>query len=242
MTILRHLIPFYGAIEELTGAAAERIRESGRRETLRTEQQLKRGVLREEHELKRELLEAKSRIAEKERDKEYERIIEIETQRAELADLPAKRAFSRQITFEKHRVKLFEQLKRAEVEIHQQIQLFDIEQQKQINNYHRDFMRNLESEAETVMTERAVRMLKAAEPFLHDETTYNDFRKRIFETIDRISASIAADQEHFRSALKELATRPGRLTDNLLEMSRQLRLSPTETKGLLPPPSGKTED
>jgi len=75
-------------------------------------------------------------------------------------------------------------------------------------------------------------MLAAAEPFKEQEIVYQQYIPRIFQVADKITESITADQEHFRDALRELAERPGKLTDSLIEMNKRLVFN-SETKKMI---------
>lgn len=198
-TALGKIVPFYSAIDELVNIMGKDMEERIKRKTLRTETELK--IL-----LQTEVERKISEIREQEKEGDY----------------------IRQTAFEKHRVDLFERVKRLEVDISEQILAFDLEKQKELREWQRSFMESLENESERVMIERVPRMLAQAELFKENEIVYNKWIERIFKIADKLTESIAFDQEHFRDSLKELASRPGRLTDSLIEMNKNLIInSPT---------------
>jgi hypothetical protein len=218
MSTLRMIMPFYGAMEQL-------IIEAQKRKTLRTEAEL---AIQMKTEVKKRI----SEIEEKEKENQHSRDVDKLFKEQKAKDLINQREHDRQIVFEKHRVDLFERIKRMEVEIHQQIMAFDIDKQKEIREWQREFIKRLEDENEQVFTDRVPRMLAAAEAFKDQEVVYQQYIPRVFQVADKITESIAADQEHFRDALKELAQRPGKLTDSLIEMNKKLVFN-SETKKML---------
>jgi len=211
MTILNKIIPFYSAIEEVIRAGRVVVESGQKRRNMRTAV-----------EIKIELKERISKIEEREKEANHKRGIEILIKEKEAEDLIDQREHERSIEFEKHRVELFEKVKRLEVEIHQQIMAFDIDKQKEIRTWQREFIKGLEDESEQVLSERVPRMLAAAEPFKENELVYEGYIERILQVADKITGSIASDQEHFRDELKELAARPGKLTDSIIEMNKRL--------------------
>lgn len=218
MSITNFIFPIYDAIFTV-------VNEDQKRRTIKTEAEMK--IL-----IKTEIKRKHSEIEEKEKQAQHERNIDTLLKTEEAKDLLNQREHDRQIAFENHRVQLFERIKKTEIEIHQQIMAFDIDKQKELREWQRDFIKKLEDESEQVITDRVPRMLLAAEPFREHEDIYQKYVPRIFQVADKITESIAFDQEHFRDALKDLAKRPEKLTDILIEINEKLRLS-SETKKMI---------
>jgi hypothetical protein len=225
MGILSKIFPFYDAIDQVIRAGRGVVEEDQKRRTLRTEAELKIQI---QTEVKKRI----SEIEEMEKESQHRRDVDKLFKEKEAEDLINQREHDRQLAFEQHRVELFERIKRVEVEIHQQIMAFDIDKQKEIRVWQRDFIKQLEDEGEQVLTDRLPRMLAAAEPFAEQKNIHDQYISRIFKVVDNITESIMSDQEHFRDALKELALRPGKLTDSLIEMNKKLVFN-SETKKLV---------
>ena len=165
-----------------------------------------------------------SEIREQEADRSHKREIEKMEKQSELDDLPGKRLFERQILFEKHRVDLFERVKRLEFNIKKEISVYDIEEQKKLTQWHDNFMRKLEEESMNSLTEKLPQILLTAKQFKDEPDIYSNFKERAFQIVDKITASIEADQLLFREALKKLNERHDRMAEIMTEMSRKFEI------------------
>ncbi len=227
MSILVKIIPFYGVIEAgfetVCRIGEEKVRASEERKTLQT----KAGI---EIYLKTEYEKKLSEIREQEAGRSHQREIEKMEKQSELDDLPDKRLFERQIQFEKHRVDLFERVKRLEFNIKREISAYDIEEQKKLTEWHDSFMRKLEEESMKSLREKLPQILLAAKQFKDEPDIYENFKQRAFQIVDKISASIEADQMLFRDALKKLNERHDRMAEIMIEMSRKFEIGHFDKK------------
>lgn len=225
MSVLGKLIPFYSAVEEMVRAGGDAIRADQERRTLQTKAEI-------EVYLKTEVGRREAEIRQWEEKKKAETEIylqtEIDRRKAKIRDEERESVNKRRIEFEKHRVELFERIKKFEIEIHKDVMSFEVNEQKKIAEWQRAFNRKLETELEEAMTDRVPRMLEQAGKFRDNESVYEQYTDRIFKVIDNITQSIQSDQEYFRERLADLSKRPEQLTEGLKDLNRRLTLSSAE--------------
>jgi len=227
MSFLEKIIPFYGAIEKgfesLGRMGEEKVHANEERKTLKTKAEM-------EIYLKTEYEKAMSQIKQDEADKIHGREVERMEKQSELDDLPNKRIFERQTQFEKHRVDLFERVKKLEFNIKKEIDAYDIEEQKKLTQWHNNFMRNLEKESSKALTKTLSEILLTAKQFKDEPDLYDNFKKRAFVVVDKIIGSVETDQQLFREELRKLSDRHEKMAGIMVDMSKKFEIGSFDTR------------
>lgn len=228
MSILHKIIPFYGAVEELIKVGGDVVREDQKRRTLRTEAEIKVYLATEASRRQAEVDAWRERQA---AETQVFKETEVERRSNELQLRAEGERRAGQIAFEQHRVELFERVKRLEIEIHQELDEYEISKRKEIAEWGRSFIRRLEDETEGVMTDRLPRMIAQAQVFRDQPEVYQEYIKRVFTAADQITTSVNNDLTEFRIALADLQKRPEQLNAALTELNRRLTFGSAKQLG-----------
>ena len=227
MSIFRKILPFYGIIENAFSSAGRiienKVNSSEQRKTLKTQAELEIYVKTEYEKKMSEIRQSESKL-------KHSQEIEKKKIKADLADLPYQKNHERRMEFEKHRVDLFERVKKLEFEIKKQISEFDEIQQQKLLTWHNTLMRSLEDESQKALVKKLPEVLYIANQFQEDEEVYNQFKKRAFIVVDNTIESIKADQELFRESLREMSCRHKLMTEIMVEMSKKFEIAHFDTK------------
>jgi hypothetical protein len=223
VSILGKIVPFYAVIEELLKVGGDVVREDQKRRTLRSEAEIKVYLA----------TEAAKRHAEVDAWRERQA---AETEVFKATEIDRIRR-TNQIEFERHRVQLFERVRMLEIEIHHEMDRYELSNRKDLAEWGRRFQRMLEDEVEQVWTERVPRMIAQAKLFEDDVDLYAQYTTRIFTAADHITVSVSEDLAQFRADLAEMRKRPGQLAAALARLDRRLPLATSRELS-----AGETED